>query len=65
METHKKGKQGFASMSPDKRREIASKGGKSAQAQGRAHKWNSEEAKEMGRLGGKATAEIKKREIKN
>ncbi|MGZ3609176.1 MAG: KGG domain-containing protein, partial [Ktedonobacteraceae bacterium] len=33
---------GFASMSSEKKREIASKGGKAAHAQGTAHKWTSE-----------------------
>lgn len=36
---------GFASMPVDQRRAIASKGGKTAHAEGRAHKWTSEEAK--------------------
>ena len=43
---------GFASMSPEKRREIASKGGKAAQALGTAHKWTTEEAQAAGRKGG-------------
>ncbi len=43
---------GFASMSPDKKREIASKGGKAAHAMGTAHKWSSEEAQAAGRKGG-------------
>ncbi len=43
---------GFASMSPDRRREIASLGGRSVQAHGRAQKWSSEEAQAAGRKGG-------------
>ena len=43
---------GFASMSPEKKREIASKGGKAAHALGTAHKWTSEEAQVAGRKGG-------------
>jgi general stress protein YciG len=43
---------GFASMSPEKKREIASKGGKAAHAMGTAHKWTSEEAQAAGRKGG-------------
>jgi hypothetical protein len=31
-------------MDPDKQRSIASSGGKTAHAQGKAHKWTSEEA---------------------
>lgn len=43
---------GFASMDKDKQRAIASKGGKAAHAQGKAHTWTSEEAKAAGRKGG-------------
>lgn len=43
---------GFASMSSEKKREIASKGGKAAHAIGTAHKWTSEEAQAAGRKGG-------------
>lgn len=45
-------KQGLASMSPEKRRQIASMGGKAAHAQQRAHEWTSEEATKAGRIGG-------------
>lgn len=45
-------KRGFASMSKERQREIASKGGKSAHARGTAHQWTSEEAAEAGRKGG-------------
>lgn len=37
---------GFASMSPEKQREIASKGGKAAHAQGAAHEWDAVTARE-------------------
>lgn len=47
----KKSKRGFAAMSPEKHREIATRGGKSAHAKGTAHKWNSEEARAAGRKG--------------
>ena len=43
---------GFAGMPPEKQREIASKGGKAAHAQGVAHKWTSFEAQIAGRKGG-------------
>lgn len=43
---------GFAGMSPEKKREIASKGGRAAHALGVAHKWSSEEAKRAGKIGG-------------
>jgi len=39
-------------MSPDKQREIASKGGRAAHEKGTAHEWSSDEAREAGRKGG-------------
>ena len=50
-ETGKRGR-GFSGMTPEKKREIASKGGKAAWAAGKAHKWTTEEAVRAGRLGG-------------
>jgi general stress protein YciG len=50
----KKTGRGFASMSSDKQRQIASKGGKAAHAKGTAHVWTSEEARAAGRKGGQA-----------
>ncbi len=47
-------KRGFASMSPARQREIASKGGRAAHEKGTAHEYTSEEAREAGRKGGKA-----------
>lgn len=46
---------GFAAMDPQLQREIASKGGKAAHAQGTAHEFSSEEAREAGRKGGQAS----------
>lgn len=43
---------GFASMHPDKQREIASKGGRAAHEKGTAHEWTPEEARVAGRKGG-------------
>ena len=43
---------GFASMSAEKRREVAAKGGRAAHALGRAHKWTHQEAVLAGRKGG-------------
>jgi general stress protein YciG len=43
---------GFASMDRDKRRAIASKGGRAAHEKGTAHEWTPEEAREAGRRGG-------------
>jgi len=47
---------GFASMDPDKQKEIASEGGKAAHEQGTAHEFDSEEAREAGRKGGEAVS---------
>ena len=48
----RKERRGFASMSPEKQREIASKGGRAAHTKGTAHEWTSEEARSAGRKGG-------------
>lgn len=45
-----KKKVGFAAMSPEKRRELSSLGGKSAHARGTAHRFNSESAREAARV---------------
>ena len=50
--TERKERRGFASMSPEKQREIASKGGRAAHQKGTAHEWTSEEARSAGRKGG-------------
>ena len=56
MAQERKGRgRGFASMDPEKQREIASKGGRAAHVQGTAHEWSSEEAREAGRKGGAAS----------
>ena len=41
---------GFASMDPQKQREIASEGGKAAHASGNAHEFTSEEARKAGSM---------------
>lgn len=46
---------GFASMDPEKQKEIARKGGKAAHQKGTAHEFTSEEARQAGRKGGKAS----------
>lgn len=45
---------GFAAMDPETQRKIASKGGKTAHALGRAHEFTPEEARAAGRKGGLA-----------
>jgi general stress protein YciG len=47
---------GFASMDPEKQREIASEGGRAAHEKGTAHEFDSEEAREAGRKGGEAVS---------
>lgn len=54
MATKTKSKRGFASMSSDKQRQIASKGGKAAHEKGTAHEFTSDEARAAGRKGGQA-----------
>ena len=41
---------GFASMDPERQREIASEGGRAAHASGNAHEFTSEEARRAGSL---------------
>lgn len=48
---------GFASMDPQRQREIASEGGKAAHEKGTAHEFTSEEARAAGRKGGQARSE--------
>jgi general stress protein YciG len=54
------GRRGFASMDPERQREIASKGGKAAHQKGTAHHWTAEEAREAGRKGGHAVSRDRK-----
>lgn len=51
---------GFAAMDPDKQREIASKGGKKAHADGTAHEFTSDEAKVAGKKGGQTVSADRK-----
>lgn len=52
----KKSNRGFASMDREKQKQIASKGGKAAHAQGRAHEFTPDEARTAGRKGGEAVS---------
>ena len=52
MDGLRKERRGFASMSPEKQREIASKGGRAAREKGTAHEWTPDEARNAGRKGG-------------
>ena len=52
MDAPRKERRGFASMSAEKQREIASKGGRAAHEKGTAHEWTADEARAAGRKGG-------------
>ena len=56
---------GFASMDPDKQREIARKGGRAAHEKGTAHEWTSEEARTAGRKGGLVSHQRRRERRKN
>jgi uncharacterized protein len=53
--TDRTSKRGFAAMNPLRQRQIASEGGRAAHAQGTAHEFTSEEARQAGRRGGEAS----------
>lgn len=55
MTNERKERRGFASMTPEKQREIASKGGRAAHEKGTAHEWNADEARSAGRKGGQVS----------
>ena len=50
-----KARRGFAAMSPERQRQIASQGGRAAHEQGVAHEWSAEEARQAGKKGGQAS----------
>jgi general stress protein YciG len=56
-----KSNRGFASMDPERQRQIASEGGKAAHEKGTAHEFTSEEAREAGRKGGQARSQNRKK----
>ncbi|MFD1470695.1 KGG domain-containing protein [Hymenobacter caeli] len=47
-----KSRRGFAAMSPETQRRIASEGGKASHASGRGHRFTADEARDAGRKGG-------------
>jgi general stress protein YciG len=53
--SNQKLKRGFAAISPERQKAIASMGGKAAHRAGTAHKWDSAEAQEAGRKGGSSS----------
>jgi uncharacterized protein len=48
-------RRGFATMSPERQRQIASLGGRAAHQQGVAHEWSREEARVAGKKGGQVS----------
>jgi general stress protein YciG len=56
-QTRSKTKRGFASMDPQRQREIASQGGRAAHEQGVAHEFSPEEARAAGRKGGETVSQ--------
>jgi len=52
--TTEKKRRGFAAMSPEMRKEIASRGGRAAHAAGVGHRFTKDEASAAGRKGGLA-----------
>ncbi len=51
VQTNTRRARGLAAMSPERRREIASMGGRTSQARGTAHQWTAEEASAAGKKG--------------
>ena len=51
LQTNPRRARGLAAMSPERRREIASMGGRTSQARGTAHQWTAEEASAAGKKG--------------
>jgi|SRR5687768_2075388 general stress protein YciG len=51
-----KQRRGFASMDEEKKRRIASQGGRAAHEKGTAHEFSPDEAREAGRKGGQAVS---------
>ena len=47
-----KSRRGFAAMSPEQQRRIASEGGRASHESGRGHRFSAEEARAAGRKGG-------------
>lgn len=56
-----KSRRGFAAMSPEQQRRIASEGGRASHQSGRGHRFSPEEAREAGRKGGQISRRGKKK----
>jgi uncharacterized protein len=53
--SEQRSRRGFAAMSPERQRQIASLGGRTAHEQGVAHQWDRQQAIAAGRKGGQAS----------
>ena len=53
----RKSSRGFAAMSPERQKQIASEGGRAAHKLGVAHEWNSDEARKAGKKGGQIVSQ--------
>lgn len=62
---NEKKKRGFATMSPERVKEIASQGGRNAHASGNAHKFSGELARTAGSKGGKVSQSRRKVQAAN
>ena len=56
-----KSRRGFAAMSPEQQRRIASEGGRASHKSGHGHRFSSEEARAAGKVGGKISRRGKKK----
>ena len=56
-ENGRKSNRGFAAMSPERQKQIASEGGRAAHKLGVAHEWNSDEARKAGKKGGQIVSQ--------
>ena len=54
---NRRSNRGFAAMSPERQKQIASEGGRAAHKLGVAHEWNSDEARKAGKKGGQIVSQ--------
>ena len=57
------GRRGFAALTPERRRELASKGGKAVHAAGTGHQFTIEEARAAGSKGGRVIRDAPRRAL--
>jgi general stress protein YciG len=61
--TENKKPRGFALLSPEKRKAMASRAGKASQAKGKAYRLTSEKAREAGKKGGAKVRDLRGKEF--